>query len=172
MVTQDYIKDVLEYNPDTGVFAWKKPRGGKFAGTIAGKLVKQKSGYRYIDIKVNGKCCKAHRLAWLYMTGEWPEEIDHINRDSTDNRWINLRDVSHEENTRNRSRSSNNESGVNGVHWDTCKNRWRARVMLNGKSHYIGLFKIEDLDVAAMAVMEFCQDHGFCDGHGKDRPYR
>lgn len=87
MITQQRLKELFEYTPDTGLFIRKIRVGNQIAGNIAGSL--KKDGYVYI--KIDSKPYKAHRLAFLYMEGYMPEEVDHINRDCSDNRWCNLR---------------------------------------------------------------------------------
>lgn len=100
MITQEELKESLHYDPDTGIFTWRKSKGPAKKGTVAGKIYKS---HPYIKIGVCRHSIDAHRLAWLYVYGEWPTmDIDHINRDPTDNRICNLRHVSRSENNRNR----------------------------------------------------------------------
>ena len=99
------------------------------------------NGALYRRIQLDGRKYKAHRLAWLYLFGEWPKgQIDHINRNSLDNRIANLRDVSQSENQHNRPEQANNTSGVKGVHWHKQKMRWQAAIRINGKLIHLGLF--------------------------------
>ena len=151
-LTQSHLKELLHYDPDTGVFTRKVTRSGRAkAGDVAGFTV---HGYRGIMIaKKNYRC---HRLAFLYMTGRFPEaQIDHINGNRSDNRWINLRQANNAENMRNRGRQSNNTSGFKGVNKKTDharKNPWRATIHLNGKSKSIGHFKTPEEAYAAYST--------------------
>ena len=82
-----------------------------------------------------------NRVAWLLMTGEWPEyEIDHINRDKSDNRWVNLRAVTHAQNARNGPIPRHNKSGFRGVHFASHAKRWRAQIHVGNKTHSLGYF--------------------------------
>lgn len=138
MLTADELKALLSYEPETGDFTWKIRRGRTaLAGSKAGFL--RADGY--MQIKVCGRAYLSHRLAWLYMTGEWPQfEIDHINGGLVDNRWANLRDVDHRVNTQNRRRAhSNNKSGLIGA--SPHKHYFRAKIAVNGKTHSLGLYK-------------------------------
>ncbi len=101
LVNQKYLKSILDYNSETGIFTWKEGnRKGQIAG-YKGKLYKGSGGY--ILIRVRGKSYRAHRFAWLYMTGRWPKSvIDHINHKRDDNRWKNLRGVTRLQNQRNK----------------------------------------------------------------------
>jgi hypothetical protein len=124
-LTVGFLRSIFSYNPETGVFTRLKARGAQRAGTVPGRLNEE----GYIKIKINGKEYGAHRLAWLYVYGEWPSLfIDHINRAKADNRIQNLRDVSRSENGRNRGEPLNNVSGKSGVHWVERNKRWCARV--------------------------------------------
>jgi len=92
----------------------------------------------YVKIKLNGKSYAAHRLAFLYVTGSWPEnQVDHINRIRTDNRWENLRKASNAENMLNTVLHKNNISGVPGITWDKILKMWRV----NYRTKYYGVFK-------------------------------
>lgn len=114
-LTSDRLKELVSYNPDTGVFTRKIRTSNRInLGSTAGHI--RKDGY--VGIKIDGRAEKCHRLAWLYVYGCWPEnEIDHINGDPSDNRIANLRDISHAHNTQNtRKPRSDNTSGFLGVH--------------------------------------------------------
>lgn len=128
MLTQEVLKELIYYNPDTGKFRWKVYRNyNAKKGQIAGY---QRNGY--IIIGINGTLYLAHRLAFLYMTGEWPnDQVDHINNKGIDNHWNNLRNATNRENSCNQTNpKSNNESGYLGVCFikDGKRNkRWRAK---------------------------------------------
>lgn len=135
-LTQKYLKSILKYNRGNGFFTCKKHRGSRARmGTIAGTTDSQ--GYRLITI--NWKIYHAHRLAYLYVNGEWPShEIDHINRKKDDNRWVNLRECTHAQNTRNSEKSKNNTSGYKGVCWNKRAKKWQAAICFKGKVKGLG----------------------------------
>ena len=136
MLTQARLKEFLHYSPDTGVFTHIKPRGGIRVGDMAGRKC-----HGYLQISIDGKRYLAHRLAWLYIHGEFPPNcIDHVNRDRADNRIVNLRLATRGENQQNQSMHSNNTSGYQGVCWHKKTGKWMARIKLNGKESYLGLF--------------------------------
>ncbi|MBH3259961.1 HNH endonuclease [Serratia marcescens] len=127
----------LHYDPDSGLFTRLKdtgsPKGKK--GVVAGSLKKQ----GYVDIRFNGQIYKAHRLAWFYHYGEWPDgEIDHINGIKSDNRISNLRAATRAENIRNIGRRNKNRTGFKGV--GNAGKKWQARITHNGSKIYLGLF--------------------------------
>ena len=136
------LKKLLNYNPDTGAFTWVVNVGGRCgsrikAGSIAGTI--NSKGYRVINIK--GSLHREHRLAFLFMTGSYPKyEVDHINRERCDNRWVNLRDVTHKDNLQNRIFVPK-PVGRFGVYWDKCKGLWKVTIPLYGKSKHLGYFK-------------------------------
>jgi len=136
------ILKILEYNPDTGEFKWKKTRSRSAKkGQIAGYL--RPDGY--ISIMAYRKRLLAHRLAWLCTTGEWPTgEIDHINRNRADNRIENLRDVPRILNTHNMGSRKGSSSAHVGVCWDTAGNKWKARIRRKGKVYHLGMFDTEE----------------------------
>lgn len=138
-VTQTLVHELLSYEPETGSFTWNiQRRGKKPADGFAGSVNKI-SGYRVINIDRTEY--KAHRLAWLYMTGKWPVEfIDHKNGDRSDNRWCNLREATHSQNMRNRGVLPTNTSGLKGVVWHKRQKKWCAQSKLNGKNIYLGSF--------------------------------
>lgn len=144
MLTQDKLKELLTYDPDTGIFKWIKKSANRIrVGEEAGILYPYKNGKtHYRNICISYKGYRAHRLAWLYMTGSFPEyEIDHINHNASDNRWCNLREVTKAENQRNRSLYMTNTSGFPGVYWSKLRSKWMASIRYQGKSIYLGYFK-------------------------------
>ena len=148
-LTQERLKEVLHYNPITGVFTWKKTVGGRgVAGKTAGHI---SNSNNRINIMLDRVYYKAHRLAWFYMKGYFPQgyDIDHIDRNGTNNVWENLRLVSHQCNMRNRGLGKNNKSGVTGICWTNKDKRWMAQIYAN-KTHYrLGYFKNKDDAVMA-----------------------
>jgi hypothetical protein len=134
-LTQDRLKSLLHYDPDTGVFTNKVTRANAVGGEIAGYR-HYASGHWYIT--VDYKKYKAHRLAWLYYYGIWPEEIDHINGNGTDNRITNLRECTHQQNGRNTKLRIDNTSGKKGVYFDKKNRKYRAYIGINGKNRFIG----------------------------------
>jgi hypothetical protein len=137
-LTQAKLKEILEYNPETGVFTWLiQQRGTARVGSKAGTPCP--AGYCQISIK--GKRYLAHRLAFLYMTGDFPKnEVDHINRDNTDNSWKNLRNATRSQNEANTRLFKTNKSGYRGVSWDKHNKCWKASGKINNKSKHIGCF--------------------------------
>lgn len=131
MITKDRLFELLDYDPCTGVFAWKISRGNRKKGSLAGCVC----GEGYLCIGVDGNLYHAHTVAWVYMFGSKQKslEIDHINQDKLDNRISNLRLVSKSANQKNKGLQKNNKSGVVGVHWSNKENKWR--VVVAGKSY-------------------------------------
>ncbi len=137
-LTAEYLRSILNYEPATGIFTWKVGSANRVkAGNIAGC----QNGHGYLRIKVQSRLYKAHRLAWLHVNGEWPKgQIDHINRNRSDNRIANLRDVSRKQNLQNAGKYSNNTSGHSGVYWCKQSSKWVAQIMHNQKQIYLGCF--------------------------------
>ncbi len=138
MLTQATLKELLNYDPITGIFTWVKPINNRYKiGDIAGS----KDAKGYIVIGVNKKQHKAHRLAWLYMMGEWPTKfIDHINGVRDCNIFDNLRGCTNQQNLYNVGVRRNNTSGHKGVCWHKKSSKWVAQAMLSGKHYHLGLF--------------------------------
>ena len=152
-LTQARLKELLHYDQGTGKFTWLVGRLCIRKGSIAGTTDIQ--GYRVV--KIDGKSYKAHRLAWLYMVGGWPlDEIDHINTDRADNRWVNLRAATHGQNQANSRVQKNNTSGYKGVAWAKRQRRWRAQIRTNNKTKNLGYFK--DISVAAAKYAEAAEN--------------
>ncbi len=148
-MTQEELKSVVTYDPETGIFRWRETGPGRKAE--AGAVLKPRG---YTHICIDGKRYYAHRLAWLYVYGVWPREyVDHINRDPRDNRIANLRQATHTENLQNKGKSTNNTSGHLGVSWRKDCDRWHARLRVDGKNHSLGYFKrLEDAVSARKAA--------------------
>jgi hypothetical protein len=138
MRNTDRIRELLHYDPETGVFRWRHKTGRRAAWSVAGGIMSS-TGYR--RIRIDGKDYLASRLAWAYMTGEFPDHlIDHINRDQIDDRWANLRPANKSQNAANCKVYSNSTSGFKGVHWLKKERRWLAHLAVRGKRLRVGLF--------------------------------
>lgn len=137
MITQKELKEHLYYEPKTGIFTWIRHFGGATSpGKIAGCLHKENG---YIQIQINRNQIYAHRLAYLYVYGFLPEHnLDHINRNKTDNRISNLREASHQCNAINCGISKNNTSGIKGVSWHKYRKKWVAQIKFNMKGINMG----------------------------------
>lgn len=180
LLTQELVKEFLHYNPDTGVFTWLhrdqnwfatyrsfRSWNAKNAGKQAGNVHKCTRGKKYVCIKVNGKTYKAHRLAFLYMTGSFPtDDVDHLSGDGTDNRWSIIREATKHQNGCNKKLPSNNTSGVMGV--GLSSGRWQATIKVKQKNIYLG--KFSDFFEAVCARKSAENKHGFHANHGSIRP--
>lgn len=149
-LTQARLKSLLHYEPETGVFTALVTRGNVRAGSALGT---NHCGYRLIRIDRRGYT--ASRLAWLYMTGEWPADlIDHADTIKTNNAWTNLRSASHADNMRNRSAFRNRAPRMKGVHLkkDALRMRpWGATIRVNGALKHLGYFSHPEEAHAAYA---------------------
>ena len=148
MLTKDELEKIIKYCPETGVFT--RLKFGKNVGSVNDK--------GYLVISVKNKRYRAHRLAWLYMTGNFPiDQIDHINMNRLDNRFINLRECGNKENNCNTKKKSTNTSGFKGVHFNKQCNKWQARSRVNGKRVHIGLY--DTAEQAGHAYAKFVKKH-------------
>ncbi len=162
MISQEELKTILHYNPDTGIFTRIKSSHSNYEGKEAGWL-EQKG---YITITVKSFYIKAHRLAFLYMVGYIPEgEVDHINRVKDDNRWCNLREVSRTCNVRNTGNRKDNTSGVKGVNYEVKLrvSPWKVQIQINKKKYSIGLHKTLEEAVFHRFCVEQCLSWEGCD---------
>lgn len=139
-MTQDYLKTILDYNPNTGIFVWKIITMNNAIGDVAGSIIDTVDGYRYMRISHNNKKYKSHRLAFLYMIGSIPERIDHKDRNSLNNKWDNLRESTATQNCQNSTIQKNNTSGYTGVHFQRKNKKWVARIVVDGKRKALGCF--------------------------------
>lgn len=161
-ITQARLKEVLRYSPIVGVFEWRvagrKIRPGLLAGAVIG------SGY--VRITVDGTTYPGHHLAWLYMTGEWPQErVDHRDGDRSNNAFSNLRLASNAQNSWNCKRKASNKSGVKGVYFCNTTKKWVASFSMNGKTVFRKSFK-EKGDACAAIKVERDKLHGEFANHG------
>lgn len=142
-LTSQQLKQILRYDPCTGHFRWI---AGKNFGKVAGGPM---NGYVRICFGRHGQDT-AHRLAWLYMTGDWPAKfVDHIDGDRANNKWSNLRLARPDQNAANSRRSKNNVSGAKGV--SPYRGGFRARIMIRGESIYLGDYNTVEEAAAAYA---------------------
>jgi hypothetical protein len=157
---QDYLKELLSYDPASGLFAWKVDQGSAKAGSVA--ATKATNGY--LVVMVDKKYQSLHRLAFAFMGREVPDCVDHINGNRTDNRWKNLRAATAIENARNQRLHRTNSTGLPGVTWDQ-RSRWRAYGYLSGR--YLALGRYQSLLDAAAARKSFESQNGYHYNHGK-----
>jgi hypothetical protein len=132
------LRAVLHYASDTGVFTWRTNIGGKAMGSVAGCV--SPKGYLYISI--DRITHKAHRLAWLYMTGVHPaKSLDHIDQDKLNNCWANLRELTHTENQQNKSRvTARSKSRLLGACYIPSRHGYRSQIQVDKKVHVLGHF--------------------------------
>jgi hypothetical protein len=149
MITQAELKELLHYDPETGIFRWRHARKNNQIKPwgVAGSI----TDWGYMQIEINNKGYKSHRLAWLYITGEWPEhEIDHHDGVPSNNAWKNLRLATRKQNQENLGLFRNNTSGYRGV---SKKNKkWQAYVSNNRKKIYLGYFDTAEEAAQAAAA--------------------
>lgn len=144
-MTQNELKKILAYDPLTGVFTWIAPRNNRYAKAGAAAGYERENGY--IRINIAGKLYYAHRLAVLYMTGEFPtNDTDHVNGTRSDNRWVNLRAATRSQNLANKVVSSSSATGVKGVVFNRTKKKYVVNITVNGVQKYLGRFS--DIEVA------------------------
>lgn len=165
MLTQEYLRSILDYNPETGVFTWlNRPDvpswwNSRWAGTKAG--VVRANGY--VVITINKEQLLAHRLVFIYMDGVEPNVVDHINSIKTDNRFCNLRNLSdNHKNQMNQKKYKTNKSGYSGVSFENGK--WRARIKFKGVSYCGG--RHETMQQAIKARETLKEKYGFHSQHG------
>jgi hypothetical protein len=131
-ITQQYLRDRYDYNQETGDLLYKYDSGNRKRGTKVGWL----GGPGYLMLGIGKKQYYQHHIIWVYMTGEWPtQDIDHINQNSLDNSWSNLRQVSHSANNYNNPASQREDYGV---YWNVAKGRWKAQIWEGGKAKHLG----------------------------------
>lgn len=158
----EFIKEHVSYCQLTGDFTWlKDSRARKVKGKKAGCL----NAGGYICIQIKGVKYSAHRLAFLLVEGSFPpDQVDHINHIKDDNRWVNIRHSTYQQNAKNHPMQKNNNSGVTGVTWDKVKKLWRAEIINNKKNIYLGRRKDKFLAICLRKSAE--NKYGFHKNHG------
>jgi len=170
-MTRERLMERLLYDPVTGIFTWKAVTDGRkhqdrlnrnFAGKPAGSL----NINGYWRIRMDGTEWAAHRLAWLYVHGEWPPQfLDHIDGDRENNAISNLRCVGHADNSRNIGMGIRNSTGVMGVYLHKRSNNFKAKIVHHGKEVYLGMFPT--IEEAAAARSKAAAKLGFHENHGR-----
>lgn len=152
MLTAKRLREVLWYSPEIGIFLWRAPTSNRVkVGKMAGRLSK-KDGY--IRISLEGKSYLAHRLAFLYMTGDWPSgEVDHRYWRPDDNRWKHIRDVTHSLNQAHKKTANRtSKSGVLCIHWDSVNQKWRLQTRIEKKVVGGRFSRLSDAKAAYRAI--------------------
>ena len=145
-ITAERLREVLHYNPDTG--EWTRKIAASKGGFPAGSKAGTRDPRGYIMLTVEGVQYYSHRLAFLYMTGEWPKgPVDHRDLDKSNCRWANLRLADKSLNGANRGLSRLNKSGKKGVSWCKIMRKWVVQITKNGKAQKRKHF--DDIDEAA-----------------------
>jgi hypothetical protein len=166
---QEYLRECFDYDAESGVLTWKvRPlshfasahRMNNFNSRHAGSVAGHQTPRGYLTVHLRSKSYLAHRLIWKWMTGREPvAEIDHWNEDKGCNRWTNLREASHQQNTFNRAAPRVSATGVKGVTWDKQRQKYAAFARLKGKSTFLGRFQTVD-DAAAAYRKAVSAHHG------------
>lgn len=163
-LTAEYVRRLIRYEPETGELVWLTRTPDMFKdgnhsaehvcrrwnSRLASSAIKMKNQYGYICARIDGVRYLAHRIAWLYMTGEWPmKQIDHRNGICSDNRWENLRAASALENGQNLKIKKSNKSGFPGVHFSKHRRKWIASIKVNYVNKHLGNFDDQGAAFAA-----------------------
>lgn len=181
--SQEYLKECLDYNPETGVFTWKvRPRhhfkndgafkmwNRRYSNKVAGRTLKNSVGKSYRLISLCDIKYYSHRLAIIIQDGSIDDsiDVDHIDGNGTNNSYDNLRVVSRSQNARNHKRQANNTSGCVGVHWASRERLWQARIHEGGKCISLGYFSNFEDAVKVRKAAEV--QYGYHENHGTERP--
>ena len=168
------LRKLLSYEPETGKMFWRERTPDIYSGTslefwnsrwAGSEAFISTDGRGYKTGSIYNKPHKAHRVVWALYYGEWPyDDVDHINHDKHDNRIENLRVVTHRENTKNRTIPKSNTSGFVGVVWCKGRGKWRAQIMVDGRSISLGRFvnKCDAIRARKTANIKY----GFHENHG------
>lgn len=138
LLSAETVRKFLSYNPETGMFTRRTNTYGAKAGDVAGHVTKR----GYIEIDVGGCRCLGHRLAWLYVYGEWPKsQIDHKDRNTSNNAIKNLRPATPSQNAFNTKKRAGTGTPLKGAHWCKRTNCWRPSIKVDGRTIYLGRFE-------------------------------
>ncbi len=173
VVSSEYLKECFSYNKDTGKVFWKKRPAHHYArrsdmvrqhSTYSGNLVGGVGNHGYLTVFLRGKGRLLHRLIFCMENGYYPEMVDHINHNRTDNRLRNLVAADPLSNSRSASKNRQNTSGLNGVYWDKQTNKWRTWIYDRGNTFNLGRFADKE---DAYAVRRDAESHlGYHPNHG------
>ena len=177
ILTAEYLRECLEYDPLTGDFIWRaRPVhhfkdasyqtrwNSRYAGNATG-IISSISSNGYLRISIDNKKYYSHRLAWIITKGEWPQHVDHIDGCRTNNKLSNLRSVNRSENQRNQKLRSSTSSGHMGVIVDRRTGKFIAQIKVCDKRIHLGVFS--DLSEAVKAREEANVKYGFHPNHGR-----
>ncbi len=159
LITQSELKSIVHYSPNTGLFHRYMKKESRPPGNV------NSHGYLRLFIRGHG-ILYCHRLAFLYVTGDIPQEVDHINGVRDDNKWNNLRASNHTINARNTSLSRRNKSGFSGVIYDKERNKWRAQIGNKYGKSFIGRYETKEEAIVARKAKE--KELGFHENHGRE----
>ena len=149
-LTAERLRELFHYDPDTGLFTWRND-AGRWGRIKAGSVAGGKSKHGYVVMNIDRRHYMAHRLAVLYVTGEWPAgDVDHKYGVKHDNRWSEVRPATRGQNQQNERRArASNKCGLLGVCMDTSRGHWKAQIMLEGRQKFLGYFDTPELAHAA-----------------------
>lgn len=180
-ISPELLSTLLRYEPETGRLFWKERTPDAFVsgkqscenicaawnGRLAGKeAFNSINGCGYRCSSIFGVGYRASRVVWAMETGTWPkDQIDHINGMRSDDRFVNLREVSNQENSRNQKLRCTNKSGVAGVGWCKKMKKWTAKIMVDSKQIHLGMFWEKKDAISARNAAEI--EHGFHPSHGR-----
>lgn len=169
MITYSELRELVSYNPNTGLFIRIKTQcNSAKKGSEPGHVKRCSGGLKYRALEYKGKPYYLHRLAHLYMTGEWPQgDIDHEDGDGLNNKWDNIRTATMTENQKNRRLNANSKSGVTGVSFYSRNKKWRVAINIRGKKKHLGYF--ETFEEAVEIRMKANKENDYHDNHGQQR---
>lgn len=154
MLTQERVRELLRYEPETGNLIWRVTKSAK---AVAGSLAGSVNAKGHVNLQVDGKMYAAHQVVYLMHHGHIPDEIDHGNRVKTDNRIENLRSATSSQNKGNIGLLRTNQSGYRGVSLNSRSGKWHAQIKIGGKQTYLGRF--DTPEQAALRYNEAARQH-------------
>jgi hypothetical protein len=160
----EYLRSRFEYDPESGGLSWKNAKK-RWKQKPAGSVHKGNAGKIHLRVTLDKLGVYAHRIIWVLMTGEQPETIDHIDGNGLNNKWSNLRSVKFSDNAKNQKKHVTNTSGYAGVSYRKDSGKWRARLMVDGKSISFGAFPTPE--AAHNARLQAINNYGFHHNHGR-----
>ena len=168
-MTFEEAKELFTYDRETGIIKWRK----RFNHMQRADLVAGSSGHGYIKIQFKGKLYQAHRIAMLLSYGFYGDglEVDHISHIRDDNRLVNLRFVTRSDNQRNRSRNSNNTTGVTGVYYDKARRKYKAQIRVDGMNINLGRFVTLEEATEARKAADIRYKYNANHGNNKIKEY-